>query len=85
MRHIAIILFLILTLISCKNQNTSESKAEEGIDKTVYEMWDNFTESNPGFKDNEMPESWYFHNNEKDANRLAKLIVNGKKKEKQRR
>lgn len=43
-------------------------------------MWGNFTESNPEFKNEEMPESWFFHNNEYDANRLAELILNGKKK-----
>ena len=74
MRHQTIILFLIL--ISCK----SETKTENGIDKSVYEMWDSFIESNPEFKDIEMPESWYFHNNEKDANRLVELIVSGKKR-----
>lgn len=74
MRHLPIILFLIL--ISCK----SETKTENGIDKTVYEMWDNFTESNPEFNKDELPESFYFHNNEEDANRLAELILSGKKK-----
>ena len=67
-------MFLILT--SCKG----ETKTENGIDKTVYEMWNDFTKSNPEFKNDELPESLYFHNNEADANRLAKLILNGKKK-----
>jgi len=69
-----------LTLFSCKNATKTEFKTENGIDKTVYEMWNSFIKSNPEFKDNEMPESWYFHNNEKDANRLAELIVSEKKK-----
>jgi len=73
MRHVTTILFLIV--ISCKG----ETKTENGIDKTVYEMWDNFTESNPEFKKDELPDSFYFHNNEKDANRLAELILSGKK------
>nr|WP_292963255.1 MULTISPECIES: ASCH domain-containing protein [unclassified Allomuricauda] len=51
-----------------------------GIDKTVYEMWNSFIESNPEFNKEEMPEAWFFHNNEKDANRLAELTLNGKKK-----
>ena len=55
-------------------------KTENGIDKTVYQMWNSFTESNPEYKDSEMPESWYFHNNEEDANRLAELVAKGKKK-----
>ena len=55
-------------------------KTENGIDKTVYEMWNDFTRSNPEIKKDEIPESWYFHNNEEDANRLAELILNGKKR-----
>ena len=43
-------------------------------------MWNNFTKSNPEFKKDKLPESWYFHNNKEDANRLAKLTVNEKKK-----
>lgn len=74
MRHLSII--LVLLLFSCKN----ETKPNNGIDKTVYEMWNNFTESNPEYKNTEMPESWYFHNNKEDANRLTQLVVNGKKR-----
>ena len=74
MKHLTIILFLIL--MSCK----IETKTDNGIDKSVYKMWNNFTESNPEFKKDELPESTYFHNNEADANRLAELILNGKKK-----
>ena len=74
MRHLAIILFLVL--ISCK----SETKTENGIDKTVYEMWNSYIESNPEIKNDELPDSHPFHNNEKDANRLAELILSGKKK-----
>lgn len=51
-----------------------------GVDKTVYEMWNSFIESNPEFSDEIMPESWYFHNNKEDANRLAQLTINGTKK-----
>lgn len=74
MRHLACILILIL--ISCKN----ETKTENGIDNTVYEMWNNFTESNPEFKKDELPKSWYFHNNKEDANKLAELTLSGNKK-----
>ncbi len=76
MKFVSIILLLIL--VGCKNG--TKSKTENGIDRTVYQMWKDFTESNPEFKDSEMPESWYFHNNENDANRLAELVVKGKKK-----
>ena len=74
MRYITIILLLLLT--NCK----SETKIQDEIDKTVYEMWDNFTKSNPEFKKDQLPESWFFHNNKEDANRLAELVVSGKKK-----
>jgi len=74
MKYIAIILFVFL--ISCK----SETKTENGIDTSVYEMWDNFTQSNPEFKNDEFLDSYLFHNNEFDANRLAELIVSGEKK-----
>lgn len=73
MRHLTIILFLIL--ISCKG----ETKTENGIDKSVYEMWNSFTKSNPEFEKDELPDSWYFHNNKEDANRLTELTLNGKK------
>ncbi|WGD36035.1 ASCH domain-containing protein [Olleya sp. YS] len=73
MKHITIILFL--AVISCK----TESKDENGIDQTVYNMWSNFTKSNPEFKNEQLPDSWYFHNNKEDANRLAKLVINKKK------
>ena len=71
---------LLLIFISCKNETKIEMKTENGIDNSVYEIWDNFTESNPEFKKDELPESSYFHNNEADANRLAELILKGKKK-----
>jgi uncharacterized protein YhfF len=74
MRHFTIILFLIL--ISCK----SETKNENSIDTTVHKMWKNFIASNPEFKNDEIPESWYFHDNKEDANRLAKLTLSGKKR-----
>ena len=74
MKHLTIILCLII--IGCN----SETKTEIGIDKTVYEMWNNSTNSNQKFKKDKLPESWYFHNNKEDANRLAELTLNGKKK-----
>ena len=74
MRYITIILFSIL--ISCK----SEIKTKNEIDKSVYEMWNDYTKSNPEFKKGELPDSWSFHNNKADANRLAKLVLSGQKK-----
>lgn len=74
MRYFSIILFL--TLINCK----SESKSENDIDISVTKMWESYIKSNPEFKNDEMPDSWFFHNNKKDADRLAKLTLEGKKK-----
>lgn len=69
-------LVLLLTLFSCKR----EIKSEDTINKSVYKMWDDYTKSNPEFINFEIPESWFFHNNEKDANRLGKLTLTGRKK-----
>lgn len=90
MRHISIFLFLIL--VGCKNETKNKSEIgtdnqseitteiENGVDKTVSEMWNDFIESNPEFKKDEIPESDFFHNNEKDANRLAELTLTGNKR-----
>jgi len=90
MRHISIFLFLILvgcknetknkTEIGTENQSEITTAIENGIDQSVSEMWNDFVQSNPEFKNDEIPESDFFHNNEKDANRLAKLTLNGKKR-----
>ncbi|MFS4492528.1 ASCH domain-containing protein [Maribacter sp. 2308TA10-17] len=77
MKYIAILLLLIL--VSCKSEPKNEIKSENSIDQSVSEMWNNFVKSNPEFRDKEMPESWYFHNNKEDANRLAELTLSGKK------
>lgn len=88
MKYLILVLFLIF--ISCKNESktktetqaetTTEMESENGIDKSVSEMWNNYIESNPEFKDEEIPESDFFHNNREDANQLAELTLNGKKK-----
>ncbi|MDT0622949.1 ASCH domain-containing protein [Croceitalea vernalis] len=88
MRPISI--FLLLILVGCKNESKREigtenqsevtTETEDGIDKSVSEMWNDFTESYPEFKNDEIPESDFFHNNEKDANRLAELTLTGKKR-----
>ena len=74
MKYLAIILVLILA--SCK----SDTKSNKEIDNSVTEMWSNYTKANSGLINNNIPESWYFHNNKKDANRLADLTLSGKKK-----
>ncbi|MBR9847607.1 MAG: ASCH domain-containing protein [Algicola sp.] len=90
MKHISIFLFLIL--IGCKNETKNKSEigtenqfemtteTKDGIEKSVSEMWSEFIESNPEFKNDGIPESDFFHNNEKDANRLAELTLTGKKR-----
>jgi len=87
MKHLTIVLFLIF--LSCKNETKtkteteivteSELDTENGIDKSVYEMWNNFTESNPEFKNEELPNTDFFDNSEEDYHRYADLIVAGKK------
>ncbi len=74
MKQLVTLSFLIL--FNCK----TEVKTENRIDKTVYDMWHSFTTSNSQFKKEELPESWYFAMNKEDANRLAALTLNGKKK-----
>ncbi|MGF1559819.1 MAG: ASCH domain-containing protein [Flavobacteriaceae bacterium] len=88
MKQITLILFMIL--VGCKNETIiksgistetkSETETENGIDRSVPEMWNAYIQSNPEFKDEDIPEADYFHTNREEANRLAKLTLNGKKK-----
>lgn len=78
MKHLSI--FLVLIFISCKNDAKKEVATEISIDASVYEMWNDFAESDEEIKKEELPESWFFHDNKEDADRLAALTVNGKKK-----
>jgi len=55
-------------------------ETEVKIDQSVYDMWDNYTKAHPEFKNNKLPSAEFFHDNAEDANRLAELIKNGKKK-----
>ena len=72
MKYLAIILFFIL--VNCKG------KTDNTVDPSVQIMWTDFINSNPEFTKADLPESYYFHNNKEDANRLVTLITNGKKK-----
>ena len=56
------------------------TQTEDGINNSVSGMWNEFTEANPEFENDGIPESDFFHNNEKDANRLAELTLTGKKR-----
>ncbi|RRQ49755.1 ASCH domain-containing protein [Maribacter algicola] len=77
MKNLPFILLFILA--SCKPAPKTEVPTETEIDPSVYKMWEDFIQANPGFKNEEIPESWFFHNNQKDADRLAELVVEGKK------
>ena len=80
----------ILIFIGCKNQSKIktqvqtqveiETESENLINESVLEIWNNYIESYPEFKGEEIPEFDFFHNNRADANRLAQLTLNGKKK-----
>lgn len=78
MRNITIMLFLIL--ISCKNETKTEANTENGIDKSVDQMWKSYTKVNPEGATEEIPDADFYHNNEEDANRLGNLVLTGKKK-----
>jgi len=77
MKHLSI--FLILIFLSCKSNEKKEVALDNAIDASVYKIWNDYTESNPRINKEELPESWFFHDNKEDADRLAALTVNGKK------
>ncbi|MGC1516390.1 MAG: ASCH domain-containing protein [Maribacter sp.] len=74
------IILLIVLLNSCKTEPKKEVIAANGADASVYTMWSDYTGAYPEFKNDEQPESDSFHTNKEDADRLAQLILNGKKK-----
>ncbi len=90
MKYISIFLFLIL--VGCKNETNKKSKigtenqsemtteTENVIDQSDSEIWSDFIQLNPEFKNEEIPESDFFHNNQADANRLMELTLIGKKR-----
>ena len=47
---------------------------------TTYALWDSFAAKNPVYKAYKTPESFFFWDNETDANQCAELVVNGIKK-----
>ncbi len=89
MKRLTVVLLLIL--LSCKNEAKiiteketdtevqTVTEMENEVDISVTEMWNNYVASNPDFKNQEIPEFDFFHNNRKDANRLAELTLHGKK------
>lgn len=72
----AVVLCSIILLTSCKNDSAPTSNTKN----SVITMWKDYVEANPNLKDKTLPDSWFFHNNKSDANRLAKLVVSGQKK-----
>ncbi|PIB37847.1 hypothetical protein BFP75_19535 [Maribacter sp. 4G9] len=67
-------------MASCKPDPKTQIAAPQKIDPTVYAMWEDYGQAHPEAKSNEMPESWFFHDNQKDADRLVALVINGKKR-----
>ena len=49
----------------------------ENKSASAKQMWSNFIAVNPVYKDQEMPEHYYYCDNEKDANECAELVVKG--------
>ena len=78
-------------VLGCKNESKTapETQAEtvvlpveepeHKLDKSVIEMWNNFIESNTEYDKDELPDSWFFHDNKEDADRLGQLTLSGKK------
>ncbi|WP_053002620.1 ASCH domain-containing protein [Kordia jejudonensis] len=77
MKHLLPILFLVL--ISCKSEPKTEVSSENKTDTTVVDMWNAYVQLHPEFKNDSLPDAWFFHNNKTDANRLGKLTLEGKK------
>ena len=88
MKYFIFILFLVS--IGCKtesktkaeqpSQTATQLEAEPEIDPSVYHIWEDYIELHPEFKGDSIPPAEFFHNNRADANRLAALTRNGKKK-----
>lgn len=72
------IIFFIF--FQCKSDIESNSIQDNTVENSVNTMWNNFTKANPEYKTEAVPDSWFFHDNKSDANRLAQLTLNGKKR-----
>ena len=73
MRYLGLLVLAIF--VSCKGEKQNEPTVHE----TVSSMWGDFIKSDPEHAKEEIPESWFFHDNEKDADRLAELTLQRKK------
>ncbi len=56
-----------------------EAPADSEIDASVTAMWNKYRAAHSEEASSKLPGSWFFHNNEEDANRLGKLVASGKK------
>ena len=74
-------ILFILTTISCKtdvdNNKMNQKEIGEQSDKV---LWNSFLENNPDNNNKEIPISFYFCNNKKDADECAELVVKGIKR-----
>lgn len=71
---------MLTALVCCKTDKQPVTNINTEIEKTPSEMWTDFISANPEFKNTEIPESDFFHNNKEDADRLADLTLKGIKK-----
>lgn len=69
MRYSNVLMFLLLS-ICCKSEPAL---------KTPEILWQDYITAYPEYASSPMPDADFFHNNEADANRLGKLILEGKK------
>jgi uncharacterized protein YhfF len=75
---IAIGFFMIIALPGCQKQAEVE-KVSEAPHSSVVEMWNAFSRQNSDFRNQPVPESFYFCDNKKDADACALLVVDGVK------
>lgn len=76
-----ILLPFLFLLINCKSENTENHMKEvEGNKKSVEILWKNYIAQNPENKSLKTPISFYFCDNEFDANDCADLVVKGIKR-----
>lgn len=66
----------VVLFSSCKNETTSINEIED----SVVELWKSYVDAHPKLEDKSLPDSWFFHSNKADANRLGELVLKGKKK-----
>jgi len=74
-------LLFILTIISCKTDldNNKMNQKEIGV-QSVKVLWNSFLEKNLDNINKEIPISFYFCDNKKDADECAELVVKGIKR-----